>query len=130
MISVRRHLTKKPARPASKVVRDPAQHPARKKGERAQGPHCAQGKADRVQGRRPGNPRNRWYVYVWTVAYVSLFEPVEGNAIRSFDTAVSASLQRWNEHTGGDPRTDQVDKGDDSDPGLASRRESSLTANN
>ena len=39
-----------------------------------------------------------------------------------------ATGQWWNERRGGDPRTDQV-KGDDSDPGLASRRDCVLTAN-
>ena len=32
-------------------------------------------------------------------------------------------VQRWNEQKGGDPRTVFFEEGDDSDPGLASRRE-------
>ena len=36
--------------------------------------------------------------------------------------------QWWNKQKGGDPRTDQAKKVDDSDPGLASRRESDITA--
>ena len=46
---------------------------------------------------------------------------------------VSLAVPRWKRVTsarkkGGDPRTDHAKKGDDSDPGLASRRESDLTA--
>ena len=43
----------KPARPASEVVRDPVHFSARKKGEGAQGPRCAQGKG--TQGPRCAN---------------------------------------------------------------------------
>ena len=39
-----------------------------------------------------------------------------------------AAGQWWNQQKGGDPRTDQAKKGDDSDPWLATQRDSFLTA--
>ena len=44
---------------------------------------------------RCGLSRQPQIWYVWTVAYVRLFEPVEGNFIKSFDSADSPSLQRF-----------------------------------
>ena len=46
---------------------------------------------------------------------------------------VSLAVPRWKRVTssimkGGDPRTDQLEEGDDSDPGLASRRDCDLSA--